>query len=184
MKIIDTHAHLDHLEDLDNALARAAQAGVEAIVAVGVDLKANQRNLEIKKKTRAPKIYTALGIHPGNINPDEVDATLEFIRANIGEAVAIGETGLDFWYKWVKKDPVKKKEQVEVFGKQLRLAQEFNLPVVIHSRGAWNECLEMSQSVGIKKALFHWYSGPVDILKRILDRGYFVSASPSIATSP
>ncbi|OGX25883.1 MAG: hypothetical protein A2787_05535 [Omnitrophica WOR_2 bacterium RIFCSPHIGHO2_01_FULL_48_9] len=184
MNIIDTHTHLDHLEDIEGALRRAQQAGVAAIVAVGVDLAANKRNLEIKRATQQPKIYVALGIHPGNINPAEVAATLKFIRENIKEVVAIGETGLDYWYKWVKKDEAKKQEQRATFQKQLELAKEFDLPVVIHSRGAWRDCLSMTQQAGVKKALFHWYSGPVDILQEILAGGYYVSTSPSVAYSP
>lgn len=182
--MIDTHAHLDHLDDVDGALKRAHEAGVKGVVAVGVDLAANRKNLEIKHRTRQPKIYVALGIHPANIDPVEVDETLTFIRANIKEAVAVGETGLDYWYKWVRKDDAKKQEQRDVFQKQLELAKEFDLPVVMHSRGAWKDCLAMVRSAGITKGLFHWYSGPVDILKDILDAGYYVSTSPSVAYSP
>ncbi len=184
MQLIDTHAHLDHLEDVDGALSRAYEAGVKGVIAVGVDLAANKKNLAIKRRTRRPKVYVALGIHPGNISPAEVDETLQFIRANIKEAVAVGETGLDYWYKWVKKDEVKKQEQRDVFQKQLELAKEFDLPVVMHSRGAWADCLKLAKAAGIKKGLFHWYSGPVDILQEILDAGYFVSASLSVAHSP
>ena len=184
MEIIDTHAHLDHLENLDEALKNAREAGVVGIVAVGVDLTANKKNLEIQKATKNPNIHVALGIHPGNINPAEIDECLQFIRRHIKEAIAIGETGLDYWYKWVKKDEAKKEEQREVFRRQLAIAHEFNLPVVIHSRGAWRDCLEMTQTAGVKKAVFHWYSGPVDILKEILDAGYYVGTTPSLAFSP
>ncbi len=184
MTIIDTHAHLDQLENLEQALAQAHEAGVESVVAVGVDLAANKRNLEIKKKIEVPKIHVALGIHPGNINPGEVEITLKFIRDNIQDAVAIGETGLDYWYKGLKKDEAKKEEQRNVFRRQLELAREFNLPVVIHSRGAWRDCLEMTRSAQVPRAVFHWYSGPLDVLEDIIKNGYFVSASPSLAYSP
>ena len=184
MHIIDTHTHLDHLENLDECLKAADAAGVEAIVTVGVDWAANKKNLEIKKKTSRPRIYTALGIHPGNINMDEVPGCIQWIRENIKEAVAIGETGLDYWYKWVKKDDAKKAEQRNVFEMQLVLGQEFDLPVIAHSRGAWADCLSMMKAAKIKRGLFHWYSGPVDILNQILEAGYYVSASPSLAYSP
>ena len=184
MKIIDTHAHLDHLENVEEALQEAYQVGVIGIVTVGEDLAANRKNLQIQKTTVNPKIYVALGIHPGNINVNEIEECLQFIRIHIKEAVAIGETGLDYWYKWVRKDEEKKKEQREVFLKQLSLSKEFDLPIVIHSRGAWRDCLTMTKEMGIVKALFHWYSGPVDILEEILAAGYYVSASPSLAYSP
>ncbi len=184
MKLIDTHAHLDHVENTDEALREAHEAGVEAVIAVGVDLAANRKNLEIRQRTIHPRVYVALGIHPGNINASQIDETIQFIRQNIHQAVAVGETGLDYWYKWVRKDEEKKQEQRDVFQKQLALGKEFDLPVIIHSRGAWRDCLTMSQEMGIKKALFHWYSGPVSILEEILAAGYYVSASPSLAYSP
>lgn len=184
IRTFDTHAHLDHVEGVDQALKEADEAGIEGIVAVGVDLAANQRNLEIKKRTEAPKIFTALGIHPGNINADEIDKTIQFIRDNIREAVAIGEIGLDYWYKDVKKSEEKKQQQRDVFGRQLALAKEFDLPVIVHSRGAWKDCLTMIKEMGLKKANFHWYSGPLDVLDEILACGYFVSATPALRYSP
>ncbi|MCK5579705.1 MAG: TatD family hydrolase [Candidatus Omnitrophica bacterium] len=184
MDIIDSHAHLDHLDNLEDALDAAYQAGVSAIMAPGVDLTANQKLLEIKKRIIAPKIYVGLGIHPGDIKTAEIDQTIDFIQQNIEEALAIGEIGLDFWYKWVRKDKEKKDEQRNVFQRQLEIAREHDLPVIIHSRGCWQECFDTTKTLGITKAVFHWYSGPVDVLDKILAAGYFVSATPSLACSP
>jgi len=186
-KVIDTHAHLDHVKDVDQALKEAGAAGVVGVVAVGIDLIANRRNLEIKKRIQNPKIYLALGMHPESLEnslPGQVDECLEFVRTHIKEAVAVGEIGLDYWYKWARKNDEKKKEQQDVFARQLSLAKEFNLPVVIHSRGSWRDCLDMTKAAEIKKANFHWYSGPLDILDEIVACGYFVSASPALAHSP
>ncbi|MCK5213724.1 MAG: TatD family hydrolase [Candidatus Omnitrophica bacterium] len=183
MNIIDTHAHLDHVENISEALKEADASGVEGIMAVGVDFESNRRNLEIKKNYSKPKIYVGLGIHPGDIKTEEVEESLEFIRENIAQAHAIGETGLDFWYKWVKKDDAKKDEQRTVFRMQLKIAREYNLPVIIHSRGAWQECLAMTKEEQIQKAVFHWYSGPVDVLAGIIEQGYYVSCTPSLAYS-
>ncbi len=184
MQIIDTHAHLDHVPDNINALARANEAGVTDIIAVSTDLAAIRKNLELKRSCQAPRVHVAFGVHPGEIKIDELDATFEFIRENIAQAVAIGETGLDYWYKWARKNDDEKKKQRDSFQKHLELAYEFQLPVVIHSRGAWEDCLAMTQSTGVKRALFHWYSGPVDILERILAAGFYVSCSPSVGYSP
>jgi Tat protein secretion system quality control protein TatD with DNase activity len=106
------------------------------------------------------------------------------MRAHIREAKAVGETGLDFWYKGVRKDDDKKREQRDVFSRHLALAREFDLPIVIHSRGAWQECLEMACSAKVRKAEFHWYSGPVDVLKDIIDAGFLISCTPALAYSP
>ena len=184
MTIIDTHAHLDHLENLDQALKNAVDSGVEAIVAVSMDLNSCRKNLEIKKKTRQPRIVLGMGIHPSEANRQDVDACLDLIRANARELSAVGEIGLDFWYKWVRKDQAKKDEQREVFRAFLEVARGLDLPAVIHSRGVWRECLETAQSVGVRKAVFHWDSGPVDVLNDIVKQGYFVSATPSVAYSP
>ena len=184
MRIIDTHAHLDHVPDIENALKRALEAGVSDIIAVSTDLKAIRKNLELKSSCVAPRIHVALGVHPGEIKVEELDETFKFIRANIAQAIAIGETGLDYWYKWVRKNDDEKKKQRDCFEKHLELAKEFSLPIVIHSRGAWSNCLEMAKSAGVKHALFHWYSGPVDILEGVLNAGFYVSCSPSVAYSP
>lgn len=184
MTLIDTHAHLDHLENLDQALKNAVEAGVEAIVAVSMDLNSCRKNLEIKKKTRQPKIALGMGMHPSEANWQDVGACLELIRANAKELSAVGEIGLDFWYKWVRKDEAKKSEQREVFRAFLEVAKELDLPAVIHSRGVWRECFETTKSVGVRKAVFHWYSGPVDVLNDIVKQGYFVSTTPSVAYSP
>lgn len=184
MILIDTHTHLDGIDDVDAKLQQAAEAGVTKVVAVGVDLASNRINLEIKKRCSAPKIFLAFGIHPGNIITEQIDETIKFIREHKSDIVAIGETGLDFWYPWAKKDPAKKEEQIKVFQLQLDLAKEFDLPIIAHSRGAWQECFDMVKGAGIKSAVFHWYSGPTEILKDILDNGYFISATPALSYSP
>lgn len=182
--IIDTHAHIDHIEHWQEALDEAAQAGVEAVVAVTVDLASMKKTLLIRRTVHRPQIHVALGIHPGNINREEVDETLKFMREQIAQAAAVGEIGLDFWYKWVRKDDAKKNEQRDVFRRQLEIAREFDKPVIVHTRGTWREGFETVKSLGLKKALFHWYSGPLDVLDDILQEGYFVSTSPSVAHNP
>jgi len=184
MKLIDSHNHLDQIENVDEALAQASQAGVDMVIAVGVHLQANRKNLEIQQRISSPKIHLAFGIHPGEIKPEEIEETLQFIRDHHAQAIAIGEIGLDFWYRWVRKDDEKKQQQREVFRRQLELAKEFNLPVVIHSRGAWKDCLQFVLDFDIKKVLFHWYSGPVDVLNQILEKGFWISVTPSLAYSP
>ena len=183
-ELIDSHCHLDQLDNVEQVLKNAQAAGVWGIICVGTDLDSNRKNLELKRRFSEPKLFPALGIHPTEIETDKIASAMEFIRANIKEAVAIGEIGLDFWHKGVKKNPQQKTEQEEVFGCQLALARESNLPVSIHSRGAWQRCLKMLKEFGIKKAGFHWYSGPTDVLKEILDAGFFISVTPALSYSP
>lgn len=182
--IIDTHAHVDQLEDLSAAMAGAHEAGVSDIVAVSVDLDSMKKVLAIAGQYQKPKIHPALGVHPGKVQPDTQQLAFDFMRTHIKEACAVGETGLDYWYKWVRKDEVERRKQKISFAFHLNLAREFDLPIIIHSRGAWRDCLAMALESGVKRALFHWYSGPVDILDQILHAGFYVSTSPSVAYSP
>jgi len=184
MRVIDCHAHLDQLDDLDQALKQAQEAGVAGIMAVGVDWASNRRSIEIVRACPNPQILLGLGLHPGEIKTDQIEETLAHIEQNVSSAHAVGEIGLDFWYKWVRKDPEKKDEQRNVFRRQLEIARDHDKPVIIHSRGAWAQCLEVVREVNVTKGVFHWYSGPVDVMRDILDRGFYVSCTPSIAVSP
>ncbi|HSV43979.1 MAG TPA: TatD family hydrolase [Candidatus Bathyarchaeia archaeon] len=184
MNLIDTHAHLDGIEDIDAALTRAHETGVSAIVAVGEDRAANEKNLALSQRVTQPRIILALGLHPSKIRTEAIEEEFDFIERNISQAKAVGEIGLDFWYQWVRKDEGKKQEQRVVFRRLLELARRANLPALIHTRGAWREAVDIARDVGIAKAVFHWYSGPVDVLADILKAGYFISASPSVAYSP
>jgi len=183
-KLIDTHAHLDQIDDIEGALKRAKDSGVEAVVGVGCDYDSNIKLLDIAKLNCGSKVFIALGIHPSEIKDEQIEKTLKQVQENIKNIVAVGEIGLDYWYKPVKKDKSKKEQQREVFRRQLKIAKQHNLPVTIHSRGAWEDCLELSLDEGVQKAIFHWYSGPVDILKKIIQNNYFISATPSLAYSP
>lgn len=184
MQIIDTHAHIDQLEDLPGALTRAHEAGVTDIVAVSVDLGSMQKVLGIAQQYQQPRIHGCLGIHPGMIKPEEQQAAFDFMRANVKQARAIGETGLDYWYKWVRKDEIERRKQKDSFQFHLDLGREFDLPVIVHSRGAWRDALGMAIESKARRVLFHWYSGPLDIMEQILSAGFYVSTSPSVAYSP
>ncbi len=184
MKFIDTHAHIDQLADLPGAMGRAHEAGVSAVVAMSVDLESMHKVLEIQAQYQRPRIYAALGVHPGMVKPQEQAQAFEFMRGHLAQAVAVGETGLDYWYKWVRKDDVERQKQKDSFAYHLQLAKEHQLPIVIHSRGAWQDCLQMTLDSGVAAALFHWYSGPLDVLDQILAAGFYVSTSLSVAYSP
>ena len=192
MTAIDTHAHIDQLEDLPGAMRRAQEAGISDIVAMSVDLPSMVKVLDISTQYTLPKIHPALGVHPGMVSAKGGSASggkqqaeaLDFLKSNITKVKVIGETGLDYQYKWVRKDEVERQLQKDSFAFHLQLAKEYNLPIVIHARGAWRDCLSMAKNAGIEKAVFHWYSGPVDILEQIIDAGFYVSTSPSVGYSP
>lgn len=184
MHIIDTHAHLEEIADLDAALNRAQKAGVEAIVGVGVDLASNKRILEIADKYRG-FVYPALGLHPGNLgNMAHREATFQQIESNLERVVAIGEIGLDYFYKEARKEGETRHAQKQAFSRALSLARDSGKPALIHSRGSWQDCLSLAQESKVKKAVFHWFSGPLEVLDKIMAAGYFISASPAAEYSP
>jgi TatD DNase family protein len=178
-KLIDTHAHLDELKNLDLMLEEAKKAGVIAIVAVGSNHQSNIKTLEISQKHRR-FVYPALGLHPwelANLGTFEIDDNLRFIEQNIASAVAVGEIGLDYDKRVLK--AASKEMQKEVLGRLLDIAKKYAKPAVIHSRYAWKDALHLIQDVGIDKAVFHWFTGFSSVLRGIIDGGYFVSATPA-----
>jgi TatD DNase family protein len=178
-KLIDTHAHLDELRNLDLMLEEAKKAGVIAIVAVGSNYQSNMKTLKISQQNRR-FVYPALGLHPwelGNLGTFKIDENLRFIEQNIASAVAVGEIGLDYDKRVLK--VASKELQKEVLGRLLNLARKYAKPAIIHSRYAWKDALYLIQNVGINKAVFHWFTGFSSVLKDIIGGGYFVSATPA-----
>ncbi len=179
LKVIDTHAHVDELENIESALSKAKEAGVVAIVAVGSNHQSNQKVMEICQKYPS-FIYPALGLHPwelGNLESHQIDYTLKFIEERVSDVVAIGEIGLDYDKRVVKVSP--KELQKEVLKRLLALAKEHGKPITIHSRYAWRDCFELVKGAGVEKAVFHWFTGLSSVLRDILDAGYFISTTPA-----
>ncbi|MCW4020652.1 MAG: TatD family hydrolase [Candidatus Bathyarchaeota archaeon] len=185
MALIDTHAHLEELKDLDGSLARAEETGVEAVITMGMDYESNLWALEesFQHQREGLSIYPAVGVHPWSLDASKIDANIQLIEENASEAVAVGEIGLDYWYKEVRKNPERKAQQRELFRRLLAIAKKSGKPVSIHSRGAWLDCADIVIETGVKNAVFHWFSGSLDVLKRLLDQGCYVSATPAAAYS-
>ncbi len=175
--LMDGHAHLDRIHDLPGALATARRNGVAGIVAVGMDLISNRSVLDLSREYPG-YVHAALGYHPWSLVADEVPANLAFLREHAGDCVAFGEIGLDY------KAKVKKNLQKDVFQSILHLARLHDKPVIVHSRLSHFRCFDMVKRAELAKAVFHWYSGPNDILQEILASGYYISATPALAYSP
>jgi TatD DNase family protein len=175
--MIDGHAHLNEIEAVEGALTRAREAGITGIVAVGMDTVSNQATLELHRWF-PHFVYPAMGYHPWSITLEGIEDNLAFIREHLPACVALGEVGLDYQAK------VKKKLQQEVLAVLLELAARENKPVILHTRFSQQRTLRMVKEAGIDRAVFHWYSGPLDVLDEILAEGYFISATPALAYSP
>jgi TatD DNase family protein len=176
MFLVDCHAHLDELNDLSEALQEAKTEGVKGIIGVGVDVESNKKILRIAQENDG-FIYSAIGYHPWQIREEEVEANLSFIRNHIEGCVALGEIGLDYRIK------VRKNLQQKIFKDLLDIAFEHDKPVIVHCRYSHRKALEMLVEKDIRRAVFHWYSGSIDLLDEILNKGYFISATPAMAYS-
>lgn len=175
--MVDGHAHLNEVQNLDAALEQAKAAGILGIVAVGMDLRSNRETLALA--ARFPGfVHPAVGYHPWAVVLEEIEENLDFLREKLGECVALGEVGIDYGAK------VKRKVQQEIFERVLAIAAGKKRPVIVHSRYSHERTHRMVRDAGIEKAVFHWYSGPADVLARLLDDGYFISCTPALAFSP
>ena len=179
LKIIDTHTHLDEINNLDDALSNARQSGVTAIIAVGVNSESNLKILDISKKYPA-FVYPAFGLHPmelGDMTPDQIDSTITLIEQNIDNIVAVGEIGLDYNKRVVAE--ASKDLQKEVLHRLLVLSAKYNKPVSLHSRYSWKDCFDLVESAGAKKVVFHWFTGFSSVLREIINAGYYISCTPA-----
>ena len=181
---IDTHCHLEMDEfnpDRDKVIERAKNAGIETMITIGSDLKGNKGALELSE--RYDSIYATVGFHPHDAK-DFTDEIFEKIREwatpphppldeggqRGSKVVAIGEIGLDYHY-----DNSPREVQRDVFKRQLLLAKETNLPVVIHSREAKKDTLEIVKESGTDKGVFHCFSGDMDMAEKVMAMGFYIS---------
>lgn len=172
---IDTHAHLE-MEAFDGdreaVLARAAEAGLTAIVTVGTTLPDCEKAVALTRLYKP--VYAAVGIHPHEVK--DIDAaTYDALRvlAQQEKVVAIGEIGLDFFY-----DLSPREVQLRCFQEQLNLAEEMDLPVILHDREAHPEILEILRSrKGSLRGVLHCFSGNWAMACECLDLGFHLSVA-------
>jgi len=184
MKLVDAHIHLSDAEyngHLDEVIADAKTSGTVALVTNSLDLKTCQNDIKLAEQY-PDLVYPALGIHPWNINhlkEDELQQTIDFIleQSQKKRLAAIGEIGLDYKYETIWEN------QMLVFDKMLHLAEQLNLPVIIHSRGTTDKIVEMLQSYNVKRVLLHWFSHPIETLEKAIDQGYFITEGPPVVYS-
>ncbi len=177
---IDTHAHLTFPEfqpDLPAVIERAKAAKIETIVNIALDEAAIHASLKLAEAYPG-YIYTALGLHPHDAKEWQMGTYEKFKDfAKNKSVVAIGEMGLDYHYTL---SPVE--TQKEVFRQQLRLAQELNLPAIIHSREATKDTLVIihEENQGKLKGVLHCFSGDPELAKKALDIGLMISFTGNI----
>ena len=167
--MIDTHAHLDALDDPAGAITRARAAGVHQIIAIGSGLDSTRATLAIADAE--PGVFVAAGVHPHQAGDGE---SLDKLTALAdGQVIAIGEIGLDFYRDYAPRDL-----QRRVFADQLRLAGELGKAVIIHSRAADEEIATMLDEFD-GTVVLHCFSSP-GLLPVALERGYYVSFAGNV----
>lgn len=177
---IDTHAHLtfpEFKEDLPEVIKRAKESGLEAIINVALNDEAIKQSLEIAAAYPG-YIYNAAGLHPHEASLWRESDYQKFKELAVKHKfVAIGEIGLDYHYKLSPVD-----EQKHVFRKFLQLAQELDLPAIIHSREAAQDTIDILQeeNKGKLKGVLHCFAGEMELGKAALEMGLYISYTGNI----
>lgn len=186
--LVDSHAHLEMEQfsaDREQVLARAREAGVETIVAIGSGTGPGALDCGIQLAEQHEFIYATIGIHPHEAKlANEVDFAELDRLAKRPKVIAWGEIGLDYFYDHSPRDV-----QQQVFAQQLEMARAAKLPVVIHCRpsdgsdNAWEECLRQLQQKWAPSGLggiLHCFTGTWAIAKRALDMGFMISFAGNV----
>ena len=169
---IDVHAHLndEKFENVESIVENALSEKVNKIITAGFDIASSRKNLEIA--SRFPNVFATIGIHPEMVDELEKDY-LEVLKdmSKNKKVVAIGEIGLDYHFKDDNKEL-----QKEIFVKQIELANFLDLPVVVHSRDAMGDTLELlKKHPPQKESLLHCYSGSIESAKEFIKLGFSFS---------
>jgi TatD DNase family protein len=180
-ELVDTHAHLCSPEfehDLIEVLARAAGAGVRAVVAVGETLADAVRNIELSESH--PILRPAAGLYPTVLDPEQAGRVQAFIRSHRSRLCAIGEVGLDHWA--VKAEP-EREAQADIFSNFIALSKELNLPLNVHSRSAGRQAIRLLLDSGAARVQMHAFDGKAATAMPAVEAGYFFSIPPSVVRS-
>lgn len=172
MKMVDVHAHLtdQKFDDVEQVVLNAEENGVGKIICSAYNLLSSQQAVDLSK--RFNQVYANVGIHPENVEEwsEETIKNLENLSKN-SKIVAIGEIGLDYYWRQDTKE-----KQKQIFVDQINLANKLNLPIVVHSREAMGDTIEiLKNNRPNKESLLHCYSGSVESAKILMDLGFSFS---------
>lgn len=171
MMLIDTHTHIylpEFTQDLELMMDRAAAESVNTLLLPAIDSGTHDAMLQLE--SRYPQCRAMMGLHPCSVTAgyqQEVDIIKKYLEQRA--FVAVGEIGLDFYW-----DKTFVTEQYEAFHGQIALAQEHNLPIVIHSRNATDECIEVVRQYPGLRCVFHCFSGTVQQAEAAIETGFFL----------
>ena len=175
--MIDSHCHLDHeplFNDLENILKRSKEVGIEKLLTICTTFESFIKIKQLVKKDDI--IFGTYGIHPHEAKNDKVTKELIIDEINANEKIiGIGETGLDFYYNFSDK-----KDQIKCFEEHITASQKTQLPLIVHTRNAEADTLEILKKRLIEKdfkILIHCFTGSEEFAFKLIDLGAYISAS-------
>ena len=166
---VDSHAHVNFeiYENVEDILKEACKCNVQNIVNCAEDLKTSYDVIDLHNKY--VNLYPAVGIHPQNVDSCTIDDIIELEKILCSEKViALGEIGLDYYYSRENRE-----KQILFFESQLKLAEKYNLPVIIHSRNATDDVLKILKKYSIK-GVIHCFSGSIETAREFIKLGYYL----------
>jgi len=176
VELIDSHCHLtfDELhKNLDGVLERSRANGIGAWVTIGTNELQNRAAVALAQ--RVNRIYATVGLHPHDAKDWTSDLLTQMAQwAQLQDVVALGEMGLDFYYDFSPRP-----QQEKAFSEQLALAAQLNMPVVVHTRDAFDETLAILKTFDgqLNHVVLHCFTGTANQAKLALDQGYYISFS-------
>jgi len=182
--MIDSHMHLNQPEydrDRSALVEKWKAAGLKAVISNSVSIKTFEKGLEIRQLW-PDFVFMTAAIHPEYIkelDEKQIDSFIERVRKHSHELVGIGETGLDYF--WIK-EPEWREKQKGLFVRFIELSRELNRSLVVHTRDAHQETVELLEQQGVKRAQMHMW-GSRSLIKRVIDNGWLVSLGPLLLTS-
>ncbi len=178
---IDTHCHLEMSQfdaDRDAVITRAKQSGIVSIITIGTDVESSEEAIRLANTFRE-FVYATVGLHPHDAKKFSKEIAETFRRlARDRSVVAIGEIGLDYHYDHSPRDV-----QRDVFAKQLTLAKELDMPVVIHSRDAKKDTLRILKDSGVSRGVMHCFSGDLAMAEEAMAMGFYISIAGPVTFS-
>jgi TatD DNase family protein len=171
INMIDTHAHLylsEFKEDINGIIERAQQSGVQKIYLPGINSESIDDMLVLEKEFQGT-CFSMMGLHPCYVKEDYIDE-LKLVENWLltRKFAAVGEIGLDYYW-----DRTFEQQQITAFHRQIELALQHNLPVVIHSRNSTQECIDIVKQYQLT-GIFHCFSGNLEQAAEIIERGFYL----------
>jgi TatD DNase family protein len=174
VKLVDSHCHLDDPkfdEDREQVMERARAAGVERMMAIGTGNGPPDLEVAVRQADRYDFVYATIGVHPHDASKAEADTFVKLRElARHPKVLAVGEIGLDYHYDFSPRDV-----QRAVFVRQLELAAEAAKPIVIHTREAWDDTLEILRASWRGGGIMHCFTGDEQQARQALDLGFHLS---------